>query len=71
MVLSADDTNTLIVHKNDDALQQKILYVMKASEILFLKKVSIISIKKQSQCSFFLINLDFPTNYKQFLITMK
>jgi len=39
MVLFADDTNTLIVHKNDDALQQKMLYVTKELETL-LKKIS-------------------------------
>jgi len=38
LVLFADDTNTLVVDKNEDALQQKILYVMKELEIWFKKK---------------------------------
>jgi hypothetical protein len=38
MVLFADDTNTLIVHKNDDARQQKNLYVMKELETLLKKR---------------------------------
>jgi len=39
LVLFADDTNMLVVDKNEDALQQKILYVMKELEIWFKKKM--------------------------------
>ena len=37
LVLFADDTNILVVGKNEDALQQKVLYVMKELEIWFQK----------------------------------
>ena len=34
LVLFADDTNILIVDKNEDALQQKMLYVMKELDMV-------------------------------------
>jgi hypothetical protein len=40
LVLFAGDTNVLVVEKNEDALQQKIVYVMKELEMWF-KKISL------------------------------
>jgi hypothetical protein len=47
LVLFADDTNILVVEKNEDALQQKILYVMKELEIWFQKNDLIVNNKKK------------------------
>jgi hypothetical protein len=37
LVLLADDTNILVVDKNEDDLQQKILYIMNELQIWFKK----------------------------------
>jgi hypothetical protein len=45
LAVFADDTN-ILVDKNEDAVQQKILYIMKELEIWFQKHVLIINIEK-------------------------
>jgi hypothetical protein len=53
LVLFADDTNVLLVNKNEDAFQQKILYVIEEVEIWFQKNDLIINIKKKPVTMFF------------------
>ena len=48
LVLFANDTNILLVDKNEDALQQKMLYVIKELEVWFQKNDLIINIQINS-----------------------
>ena len=46
MILYADDTNVLVVDKNEEALRTKLSLVMKQLEIWFLKNDLIINTTK-------------------------
>jgi hypothetical protein len=65
LVLFADDTNIFVADKDEDALQHKILSIMKQLQIWFQKNELIINTEKKNlQCNFILINLDFLSNHK-------
>jgi hypothetical protein len=52
LIQSADETNVLIVDKNEEALQNKLSLVMKQLENWFLKNDLIINITKRVVMSF-------------------
>ena len=49
LVFFANDTNIFVADKNEDALQQKILYAMKELELWFQKKSYYKRKKKKKQ----------------------
>jgi len=54
LVLYADDTNVLVIDRNEEALQTKLALVMKQLEIWFLENDLIISTTKTVAMSFHL-----------------
>jgi len=52
LILYADDTNVLVVDRNEEALQTKLSLVMKQLENLFLKNDLLINTTKTAAMSF-------------------
>ena len=60
MILYADDTNVLVVDRNEEALQTKLSLVMKQLEIWFLKNDLIINTTKTVAILFHLCHSNLP-----------
>jgi hypothetical protein len=65
-------TNTLVFDKNNDAFQQKILYIMNELQTWFQKNYPTMNIEKTVSIFFYCDQfIDFPANHQWFLMTMK
>jgi hypothetical protein len=60
LILYADDTNVLIMDKNEEALQAKLFSVLQQLEKWFLKNDLIINITKTAAVSFHLCRSELP-----------
>jgi hypothetical protein len=63
LILYADDTNVLVIDKNEEALQTKLSLVMKQLEIWYHKNDPIINTKKQLLCHFTSVAQSLPLNH--------
>ena len=71
IVLYADDTNIIVVDKEEETLQHKITYVMQQSELWFCKNDLTVNIDKTCAISFTPTKRDTLVDLTLYLITMK